>query len=80
MVRTLRRDVEQLDRRTDGRRHLLFGRPAEIHDADQMRARLELCQFDPGTHLIGVVYLGWPADQHVETPARPPVELFHVPA
>ena len=41
---------------------------------------LELCQFDPSTHLIGVVYLGWPADQHVETPARPPVELFHVPA
>ena len=41
---------------------------------------LELCQFDPGTHLIGAVYLGWPADQQVVTPVRPPVELLHVPA
>lgn len=39
-----------------------------------------LCQFDPGTRLVGAVYLGWPSDQHIETPVRPSVELLHVSA
>jgi nitroreductase len=43
-------------------------------------ATLELCRFDPGAHLIGVVSLGWPNNEHVDTPVRPAVELLHVSA
>jgi nitroreductase len=35
----------------------------------------ELCGFEPGTRVVGLVYLGWPSDQHVEVPVRPPVAL-----
>jgi nitroreductase len=38
---------------------------------------LSLCRFDPGTRIIGVIYLGWPISQ-VEAPARPPVALSHI--
>ena len=34
----------------------------------------ELCGFEPVTHIVGMVYLGWPVDT-VETPERPPVEV-----
>jgi nitroreductase len=40
----------------------------------------ELCRFEPGTRLVGLVYIGWPSDQHVETPVRPAVELQHIVA
>jgi nitroreductase len=39
---------------------------------------LELCQFDPGTRVVGVVYVGWPNAQPVATPVRPAVEVLHV--
>ena len=40
---------------------------------------LELCGLDPGSRLVAVVYLGWPADDHrVETPVRPAIEVLHV--
>jgi nitroreductase len=34
----------------------------------------ELCGFEPGTHIVGMVYLGWPVDG-AEPPARPPVAV-----
>ncbi len=34
----------------------------------------ELCGFGPGTHIVGLVYLGWPVDS-VAAPERPPVEI-----
>lgn len=39
---------------------------------------IELCRFEPGTRLVGVIYLGWPNDQLVEVPTRPPVRLEHI--
>jgi nitroreductase len=41
-------------------------------------AVLQLAGFEPGTRLVGVVYLGWPSDAHIEVPTRPPVALRHV--
>lgn len=38
---------------------------------------VELCGFEPGTHVTGIVYLGW-ADGAPEAPDRPPVELHVV--
>ena len=36
----------------------------------------ELCGFEPGTHVVGLVYVGWPLDaDHVEVPQRPPAEV-----
>lgn len=37
--------------------------------ADSRRV-LALCQFEPDTHLVGVIYLGWPIAD-VATPSRP---------
>ncbi len=37
----------------------------------------ELCDFEPGTAVVAVIYLGW-ARSDVGAPARPPVELVHV--
>ncbi|MFT3852967.1 MAG: nitroreductase family protein [Ilumatobacteraceae bacterium] len=34
----------------------------------------ELCGFEAGTHIVGIVYLGWPVGT-VEVPERPPVEV-----
>ncbi len=34
----------------------------------------ELCGFAPGTHIVGMVYLGWPVDT-AEVPQRPPAEV-----
>ncbi len=34
----------------------------------------ELCGFAAGTHIVGLVYLGWPVDT-VPAPARPPAEV-----
>ncbi len=34
----------------------------------------ELCGFEPGTHVVGLVYLGWPTGT-AEEPARPAVEV-----
>ena len=39
---------------------------------------LRLCGLEPGSRLIGVVYLGWPGEQQVETPMRPSIEVLHV--
>lgn len=44
---------------------------------DDVPAVLDLCGFEPDTHLVGVIYLGWPAGG-VETPARPPAALTFV--
>ena len=35
---------------------------------------LEMSGFNPDTHIVGVVYLGWPSAE-VATPERPPVPL-----
>ena len=34
----------------------------------------EMCGFEPGTHIVGLVYLGWPVDA-VAAPERPPVDV-----
>lgn len=34
----------------------------------------DLCGFEPGTHVLGLVYLGWPTGV-AEVPARPPIEV-----
>jgi nitroreductase len=34
----------------------------------------ELCGFEPGTHVVGLVYLGWSVDT-AEPPDRPPAEV-----
>jgi nitroreductase len=47
-----------------------WGSPA-LNDSKRV---LELSGFDPDTHIVGVVYLGWPSAE-VATPARPPVPL-----
>jgi nitroreductase len=46
--------------------------------ADGAAAR-ELCGFDPGDRIVGVVYLGWPTGQ-VERPARPAPAIRHLTA
>lgn len=38
---------------------------------------LDLCGFDPGDRIVGVIYLGW-ADGTCGAPERPPVHLHHV--
>ena len=39
-------------------------------------AVVEMCGFEPGAHVVGLVYLGWPLDADaVEVPARPPAVL-----
>jgi nitroreductase len=35
---------------------------------------VEQCGFEAGTHIVGMVYLGWPVDT-VDAPERPPVEV-----
>ena len=35
---------------------------------------VELCGFEPGTHITGLIYLGW-ATSTVEPPTRPPAEV-----
>jgi nitroreductase len=40
-------------------------------------AVLELCGFDAGDRLVGMIYLGWAA-QRCPAPERPPVALHHV--
>lgn len=37
---------------------------------------LSLCGFDPTTELVGVIYLGWPADE-VPVPERPELPIHH---
>jgi nitroreductase len=34
----------------------------------------EVCGFEPGTHVLGLVYLGWPTGT-ADAPERPPVEV-----
>lgn len=38
---------------------------------------LELCQFDPGDRLVGMIYLGW-ATQECPAPPRPDPPITHV--
>ena len=35
---------------------------------------VELCDFEPGTHITGLIYLGW-ATSTVEAPKRPPLDV-----
>ena len=39
----------------------------------------ELCGFEPGTHITGLIYLGW-ASTSVESPSRPAPEVHVIPA
>lgn len=39
---------------------------------------LALCGFDPTTRIIGVIYLGWPAETAVPAPPRRAIELAHI--
>lgn len=34
-----------------------------------------LCGFPDGTRIVGVVYLGWPLNDSVEVPQRPPISV-----
>lgn len=38
---------------------------------------LALCGFEPGTRIIGIVYLGWASSDVPDAP-RPPLEIHHV--
>ena len=38
---------------------------------------VELCGFEPGSHVAAIIYLGWATEQ-VSTPQRPPVQLHDV--
>ncbi len=38
----------------------------------------ELCDFEPGTHIGGLIYLGW-ASSSVEAPSRPAPEVHVIP-
>ncbi len=38
---------------------------------------LDLCEFDPGDRLVGIIYLGW-ATQEFAAPERPPIAVTHV--
>jgi nitroreductase len=35
---------------------------------------LSLCGFEDGSHIVGVIYLGWPA-RNVAVPRRPPLQV-----
>ncbi|MDQ1494477.1 MAG: hypothetical protein QOG69_960 [Actinomycetota bacterium] len=35
---------------------------------------LSLCDFENGSHIVGVIYLGWPA-RNVPAPRRPPLQV-----
>ena len=37
----------------------------------------ELCSFEPGTKIVGLIYLGWPTEA-VPTPERPPIVVHHM--
>jgi nitroreductase len=39
----------------------------------------ELCGFEPGTHISGLIYLGW-ATSSVESPGRPAPDVHVIPA
>ncbi|MGZ4805279.1 MAG: nitroreductase family protein [Ilumatobacteraceae bacterium] len=39
----------------------------------------DLCGFEPGTHISGLIYLGWPTST-VEPPMRPAPEIHHLAA
>ncbi|MGZ4763078.1 MAG: nitroreductase family protein, partial [Ilumatobacteraceae bacterium] len=39
----------------------------------------DLCGFEPGTHISGLIYLGWPTST-VEPPTRPAPEIHHLAA
>lgn len=45
-----------------------------VHEGTRIR---ELCHFDVGDRIIGVIYLGWPTGT-TEAPARPPVDVHVV--
>ncbi|MEO5723881.1 MAG: nitroreductase family protein [Ilumatobacteraceae bacterium] len=38
---------------------------------------VELCGFHPGTHIVGLVYLGWPSAGHTEAPHQRPRAAIH---
>lgn len=38
---------------------------------------LELCGFEPGTRIIGIIYLGWASSEVPDAP-RPPLEIRHI--
>ncbi|MEM8619650.1 MAG: nitroreductase family protein [Actinomycetota bacterium] len=38
---------------------------------------LDLCEFEPDTQLVGIIYLGW-ATQACAAPERPPVDVHHL--
>ena len=38
----------------------------------------ELCGFEPGTHITGLIYLGWPTAT-VEIPSRPAADVHIIP-
>ena len=40
---------------------------------------VELCGFEPGTHITGLIYLGWPSGS-VATPDRPPADIHVIAA
>ena len=42
-------------------------------------AVVELCEFEPGTHISALVYLGW-ATTEVASPGRPAPELHVIPS
>jgi nitroreductase len=44
---------------------------------EQPEAVLELCEFDPDDRLVGIVYLGWSA-QDCPAPERPAPRITHV--
>ncbi|MDJ0768108.1 MAG: nitroreductase [Ilumatobacter sp.] len=41
------------------------------------RRAIELCGFDAGDRIVGVIYLGYPSST-VEAPERPPVSVRHI--
>ena len=40
---------------------------------------VELCGFEPGTHITGLIYLGW-ATSIIEAPSRPPADVHVIAA
>ena len=43
----------------------------------QPEAVLDLCGFDPDDRLVGIIYLGWAA-QECAAPERPPIAITHI--
>ena len=39
----------------------------------------DICGFEPGTHITGLIYLGW-ATSSIEPPSRPAPEIRHIAA